>query len=124
MRIRNNRGKFSGYYRFKKGFYGLADLSTIFQEKIDRTLKYSTPASLDDIIKVTWGSKQEHEKKLFDTLKKLEKARYRASKKKSEFFMSRIKWLGHEIDENGKKPNEKVDAILKLEPPKNTKELK
>ena len=31
-------GKFSGYYRFKKGFYGLADTRTIFQENIDRIL--------------------------------------------------------------------------------------
>ena len=28
-------GNFSGYYRFKKGFYGLADIFTMFQEKID-----------------------------------------------------------------------------------------
>ena len=118
-------GKFSGYYRFKKGFYGLADIPTIFQEKIDRTLEYCTPAWLDDIIVVTRGSRQDHEKKLFDVLNKLEKAGYRASKKKSEFFMNRIKWLGHEIDENGIKPNEeKVEAILKLKPPENTKELK
>ena len=27
------RGNFSGYYRFKKGFYGLADIPTIFQDK-------------------------------------------------------------------------------------------
>ena len=46
-------GNFSGYYRFKKGFYGLADIPTIFQEKIDRTLEYCTPAWLDDIIIVT-----------------------------------------------------------------------
>ena len=52
--------KFSGYYRFKKGFHGLSDISTIFQEKIDRTLEYSTPAWLDAIIVVTRGSKQEH----------------------------------------------------------------
>ena len=32
------RGNFSGYYKYKKGFYGLADIPTIFQEKIDRTL--------------------------------------------------------------------------------------
>ena len=39
--------------------------------------------------------------------------------------MNRIKWLGHEIDENGIKPNEeKVEAILKLKLPENTKELK
>ena len=26
--------KISGYYRFKKGFYGLADIPTIFQKKL------------------------------------------------------------------------------------------
>ena len=107
-------GNFSGYYRFKKGFYGLADIPTIFREKIDRTLEYCTPAWLDDIIVVTRGNKQDHEEKLFDILNKLEKAGYRASKRKSEFFMNRTKWLGHEIDENGIKPNEeKIEAIQK-----------
>ena len=67
-------GKFSGYYRFKKGFYGLADIPTIFQEKIDRRLGYCTPAWLDDIIVVTRGNKQDHEKNLFEILNKLEKA--------------------------------------------------
>ena len=71
----------------KKRFYGLADISTIFQEKKDRTLEYSTPACLDDI-SVTRGSKQDHGRKLFDILNQLEKAGYRASKRKSEFFMS------------------------------------
>ena len=118
-------GKLSGYYRFKKGFYGLADIPTKFQERIDRTLGYCTPAWLDDIIIVTRGSKQDHEKKLFDVFNKLEKAGYRASKKKLEFFMKQTKWLGHEIDENGIKLNEeKVEAILKLNPPEKTKELK
>ena len=118
-------GNFSGYYRFKKEFYGLADIPTIFQEKIDRTLEYCTPAWLDDIIVVTRGSKQDHEKKLFDVLEKLEKAGYRASKKKSEFFMKETKWLGHEINENGIKANEeKMEAILKLKASENTKDLK
>ena len=78
-------GKFSGYYRFKKRFYGLADIPTIFQEQIDRTLEYSTPAWLDDIKVVTRGDRKEHEKKLFDVIKKLEDAGYRASERKSEF---------------------------------------
>ena len=118
-------GKFSGYYRFKKGFYGLADIPTIFQEKIDRTLGYCTPAWLDDIIVVSREDKQDHEEMLFHILNKLEKVGYRASRKKSGFFMNRTKWLGHEIDENGIKPNEeKVEAILKLNSPENTKELK
>ena len=118
-------GNFNGYYRFEKGFYELADIPTIFQEKIDRTLEYCTPAWLDDIIVVTRGSKQDHEKKLVDVLNKLEKAGYRASKRKTEFFINQTKRLRHEIDENRIKPNEeKVEAILRLKPPENTKELK
>ena len=101
-------GKFGGYYRFKKRFYGLlADIPTIFQEKIDRTLEYSTPAWLDDIIVVTRGDRKEHEKKLFDVSKKLEVAGYQASERKSEFFLKSTKWLGHEIDEMGKNRTKK-----------------
>ena len=74
---------------------------------------------------ITRGSNQDHEKKLFDILNKLGKAGYRASKRKSEFVTNRTKWLGHEIDKNGIKPNEeKIEAILKLNSQKNTKELK
>ena len=65
--------KFSGYYRYKKRFYGLADIPTIFHEIFDQTLEYSTPAWLDDIIVVTRGNRQEHEKELFDVSSKLEK---------------------------------------------------
>ena len=32
-------GNFTGHYRFLEGFYGLADIPTIFQEKIDQTLE-------------------------------------------------------------------------------------
>ena len=40
--------KINGYYRFLKGFYGPADIPTIFQEKIDRTLGHQIPVWLDD----------------------------------------------------------------------------
>ena len=40
----------NSYYRFLKGFYGPADIPTIFQEKIDRTLGHQTPVWLDIII--------------------------------------------------------------------------
>ena len=110
MCICNNGRNFHGYYRFKKGFYGLVDIfPTIFQEKIDRTLKYSTPAwhgktgTLSDETKrktnsvtcgnplVTRGDRREHEKKLFVVVKKMENAGYRASERKSEFFLNKTK---------------------------------
>ena len=87
------RGKFSGYYRFKKRFYGLADIPTKFQKKIDRTLEYSTPAWLDDIIVVNRGDRKEHEKKQFVV------RRIPSKRKKIEFLQNKPRWLGHEIDE-------------------------
>ena len=44
-------GDFTGHYRFKKGFYGLSDIPTVFQEHIDKVLEFKTPVWLDDIIK-------------------------------------------------------------------------
>ena len=118
-------GNFSGFYQFKKGFYGLADIPTIFQEKIDRTIEYCTPAWLDDTIVLTRGNREDHKKKLFDVLEKMENAGYRASERKSEFFKNKMNWLGHEIDEDGIKPNkEKVKTILELKHPENPKQLK
>ena len=118
-------GKFSGYYQFKKRFYGLADIPTLFQEKNDQTLEYSTPAWLDDIIVVTRSDRKEQENKLFDVLNKLGDAGYRASEKKYEFVLTKTKWLGHEIDGTGIKPNEKnVKAILNLKHPESQKQRK
>ena len=36
-------GDFTGNYRFKKGFYGLSDIPTVFQEHIDAVLEFKTP---------------------------------------------------------------------------------
>ena len=58
-------------------------------------------------------------------LRKNSKAGYRASEKESEFFQPKMKWLGHEIDENGIKPNnEKVKVNLELKHQENQKQLK
>ena len=77
------------------------------------------------MIVVTRGNKQEHEKELFDVFNELKKTGYRASKKKSEFFMNETKRVGHEINENRIKPNdEKVEAIPKLKSPESTRDLK
>ena len=67
---------------------------------------------------VTRGSREDHEKKLFDVLKGLKDAGYRASEKKSDFFLNKTKWLGHEIDENGIKANkQKRGNDYRLETP-------
>ena len=77
-------GEFTGYYRFLKGFYGLADIPTFFQERIDRTLEFKHPAWLDDIIIVTKGTIEKHESEVKETMKKLDEAGYRLHPKKCE----------------------------------------
>ena len=118
-------GHFTSYYRFSKGCYGLADIPTIFQEKIDQILENKHPAWLDDIIVVTKGSKEQHKNELIDVLTRLENAGYRLSKNKSQFFKTEIEWIGHKIDQNGIRPlQDKLMAIKELKQPKNEKELK
>ena len=118
-------GNFTGYYRFLEGFYGLADIPTIFQEKIDQTLENKHPAWLDDIIVVTKGSEEQHKKELADILTTLENAGYRLSEGKSEFYKTEIEWIGHKIDQNGIRPlQHKLLARKNLKHPNNEKELK
>ena len=83
-------GNVTGYSRFLKRFYGLADIPTIFQEKIDQTPENKHTAWLDDIIVVTKGSKEQHKKELIDFFTRLEKAGYKLSENKSEFFKTEI----------------------------------
>ena len=118
-------GNFTGYYRFLEGFYGLAEIPTIFQDKIDQTLENKHPAWLDDIIVVTKGSKEQHKKELAEVLTKLENAGYRLNENESEFFKKEIEWIGHKIDQNGIRPlQDQLMAIKNLKQPNNEKEFK
>ena len=118
-------GNFSGHYRFKKGFYGLSDNPTVFQEHIDKVLEFKTPVWLDDIICVTNRTIDDHEREVREVLTKLQNAGYRASEMKTELFKQEISWLGYHIDQKGVKPlKDKTEAITKLTAPKNAKELK
>ena len=118
-------GKFTGYYRFLKGFYGLADLPTNFQENIDKSLKNKHPAWLDDILIVTKGTKEEHKTELMETLKTLEDEGYKLSEKKTELFKQEIEWIGHLINQEGIRPiQDKLESIKQLTAPKTEKELK
>ena len=116
-------GDFTGHYRFKKGFYGLSDIPTVFQEHIDKVLEFKTPVWLDDLICVSNGTIDEHERKLREVPNKYQTAGYRASEKKTEVFKQELTWLGYQINQSGVKPRkDKTETITKLEAPKNAKE--
>ena len=97
----------------------------MFQEHIDKVLEFKTPVWLDDIICVTNGTIDDHEREIREVLTKLQNAGYRASERKTELFKQEITWLGYHIDQKGVKPiKDKTEAITKLMAPKNAKELK
>ena len=102
-------GDFTGHYRFKKGFYRLSDIPTVFQEHIDKVLEFKTPVWLDDIICVTNGTMDEYEREVREVLTKLQNAGYRASERKTELFKQEITWPGYHIDQNGVKTNKGQD---------------
>ena len=104
-------GDFTGHYRFKKGFYGLSDIPTVFPEHIDKVLEFKTPVWLDDILCVTYGTIDEHKQDVREVLNKLQIAGYRASVKKSELFKQELTWLGYHINQSGVKPiKDKTEA--------------
>ena len=108
-------GDFTGQYRFKKGFYGLSDIPTVFQEHIDKVLEFKTRVWLDDIICVTNGTIDEHEQEVREVLNKLQNAGNRASENKTELFKQQLTWLGYHINQSGVGPIEdKTEAITKL----------
>ena len=84
-------GEFTGFYRFLKGFYGLADIQTILKERIDKTIDFKHLAWLDDIIFVTKVTIEKLETEIKETLKNLEDAGYRLHLKNCDFFTKKQK---------------------------------
>ena len=119
-------GQATGTYRFLTGFYGLADMPAEFQKAMVRTLTHAknTFCFLDVILIVSKGEKHEHEKLVFDVLKKLDNENLALKLGKCEFFQIELNWLGHKLTPEGITPKvTKTEAILKLQHLKSLKQL-
>ena len=57
----------------------MSDMPTVFQQHIDKVLEFKTLVLLDDIICVTNGTIENHERNLREVLTKLQDAGYTAS---------------------------------------------
>ena len=77
------------------------------------------------IIIFTRSTPEEHIAEVQEVLTKLENAGYKASKEKSKFLKPDAVWLGYKIRKEGIKPlRDKTEAIRKLNPPKNVKDIR
>jgi hypothetical protein len=80
---------------------------------------------LDDILITSNGTFEENAAMMKQVLERLQKANFRANVRKCYFGESKIDYLGYEITRDGIQPEpKKVEAILKLRPPKTKCQLR
>jgi hypothetical protein len=116
-----------GKYRYKKLPMGISVATDIFQEKMSdlfHDIKYAK-TYLDDLITLTKGSFSNHMSKLRIILQRLKDAGLKANVEKSKFCAVELEYLGYWITRHRIKPlQDKVEAILRLDPPKTLRELR
>ena len=92
-------GESTGTYRFVSGFYGLSVMPTEFQKVMDLLLAKFREVFvfIDDILKVTKGTKNEHLDKVREILKTLDIAELQLKAGKCKIAQSEIEWLGFKM---------------------------
>ena len=66
-----------------------------------------------------------HDERLFKAMEKLESAGLTLNPDKCEFSKPKMTYLGNLVEGNGIKPDpEKIEAIIKIQPPKDRTELR
>ena len=106
---------------------GIAGSPDIFQEKMAdlmAALEF-VKTYLDDLLIISTGSLEDHLEKLTEVLSRLQDAGLKINADKSKFCALETEYLGYIITRDGIKPQDnKVQAILAINPPKNVKELR
>ena len=115
-----------GLYQYTRLPFGIASAPAIFQKLMDSVLQgmSRTVCYIDDIL-ITGDSEDEHLKNLERVLGRLKTHGITVRKSKCVFMANSVEFLGHRIDAEGLHPLEsKIEAMVKVPPPKNVTELK
>ncbi|CAF1605744.1 unnamed protein product [Adineta ricciae] len=114
-----------GLYKYNRMPFGISGAPAIFQRLIDQVI-LDIPhcvAYLDDLL-ITGPTEATHLHTLDQVLNKLADYGFTCNPAKCVFFQDSVSYLGFRIDKHGKTPDPtRVDAITRMPPPKNVKEL-
>jgi hypothetical protein len=116
-----------GKYQYKRLPMGVKTSPDIFQRIMYELLGIipNIQVYLDAILKTINGKFEEHAAIMEQLLERLQKANFTANLRKCYFGESKIDYLGYEITRDGIQPQpKKVEAILKLSPPKTKRQLR
>ena len=114
-----------GHYCFNKLPLSISSAPEHFQKRMSRILSGldGVLCQMDDVL--VFGSNQaEHDTRIMAVLKRIESAGVTLNPDKCEFGKSKLKFLGHLIDENGIQADpDKTSAIQEMKSPNNVSEL-
>ncbi|GFV46316.1 retrovirus-related Pol polyprotein from transposon opus [Trichonephila clavipes] len=117
----------NGTYAFHRMPFGLSGVAPNFQKAIDIILKpvirKFVNVYMDDVI-ISFPSFTQHIEHLEEVFRLLHEAGLRLNKYKCKFGCDELKYLGLIINKEGIKTDEtKVQAIVEMKPPRNSKEV-
>ena len=115
-----------GLLKMKRLPYGISASPAIFQRTMEKVLEGlpGVTCFLDDVL-VAGATESETLERLDETLKRLKKWKLVLKRKKCEFMMTSVQYLGVELSGNGVRTvKEKVDPVLQAPRPQNIGELR
>ncbi|KAK6761330.1 hypothetical protein RB195_022406 [Necator americanus] len=118
--------KHRGLYRNNRLPFGVKSAPGIFQQIMDSMIcgLEDVAAYLDDVI-VTCRTQQEHRSNLEALFGKIHEYGFRVGLEKCNFLMFQIRYLGCNIDKDGRHPDpEKIEVIRQMPVPKNVAEVR
>ena len=114
-----------GLFKFNRLAFGVKVAPAIFQQVMDTMLGDFdfAIAYLDDIL-ITSKNTEEHKKHVFEVFNRIQEYGFKVKENKCDFFLERIKYLGHIIDKNGRRPDpDRSTAIKNMPEPTNITSL-
>lgn len=115
-----------GLYQYQRLPFGVSSAASTFQRVMDTILMNfkGVQCFLDDIL-IGAKTLEELKIKLFSVFERLQKHKVKVNFDKCEFFVNKVKYLGHEVSIEGICPcQDKVKAIIQLPTPQNVTQLK
>ncbi|XP_055542899.1 uncharacterized protein K02A2.6-like [Wyeomyia smithii] len=116
----------SGVYRFRRLMFGIKSAPELFQREMENLFR-----GIDGLIVflhdalIHGSTEKEHDERLDEFMKRAEANNLKINKAKSVFGVKEAIFLGHVVSVHGIRPtNDKIQAILDLQPPSFMTELK
>lgn len=115
-----------GLYRYKRLNFGISSAAEIFQNTIRQLLANIKGAlNYSDDILIFGTNQQEHDEALMNVLNKLKQENLTINLNKCCFNQNQITFLGYNFSKEGIKPDQnKVEAMVKMDPPTNISEVR